>query len=123
MEYYEQDGQIGILVSPGCGAGWSTWGTKELAFDKRIVNFWLAHKDDEEFLKTVEIGPFFGKESEAHKTAATFFKEIGYDDCPCLGGFSQIELEFVPRGVPWMISEYDGYETLRTAYSDEFTVF
>ena len=54
VELYEKDGKIGVLVSHGFGAGWSTWGSDELAYDKRVVEFWLSHKNDKEFMATVD---------------------------------------------------------------------
>lgn len=124
MEYYEKNGEIGVLVSPGYGAGWSTWGKKELAYDKRIVDFWLSHKDDKEFMRTIEDdGSFSRRESKAHKETAQFFKSIGYEKCPYMGGFVDIVLEYVPRGTPCRISEYDGYETLETFEDAGFTTF
>lgn len=118
MELYEKDGKIGILVSPGYGAGWSTWNTKELAYDKRVVEFWLSHKDDAVFMANVERTAsfdFWGNvtpASDANKEAEAFFKSIGYEKCPYMGGFADIKLQFVRKGIPWMISEYDGYEEL-----------
>lgn len=124
MGLYEKNGKIGILVSPGYGAGWSTWGNEQLAYDKRIVEFWLSHKDDEKFMQEVEeSGRLSRGESEAHKEAANFFKSIGYDECPYMGGFDQIVLKYVPRGTPWRISEYDGFESLETFEDAGFTTF
>ena len=51
MELYEKgDGTFAVLVSPGYGAGWSTWDRKELAYDKRIIEYYLAHCDDRDFM-------------------------------------------------------------------------
>lgn len=127
MEYYEKNGEIGVLVSPEYGAGWSTWNNAELAYDKRVVEFWLSHKDDKEFMRTVEIGgSYYSGESNAHKEAEDFFKSIGYEKCPYMGGFSDIVLMFVPRGIPWRILEDDGdeeLETLEDLESAGFTTF
>lgn len=102
-----------VLVSYGFGAGWSSWKSPELAYDKRIVKFWLAHKDDEEWMCEVnESGLLNHAESIAHKEAREFFKSIGYEDCPYMGGFSDIGLEWVPKGVNWRINEYDGAESI-----------
>ena len=35
------NGELGILYSPGFGAGRSTWDCQEIAYDKRIVKYWL----------------------------------------------------------------------------------
>lgn len=121
MEYYEKNGKIGVLVSPEYGAGWSTWNNAELAYDKRVVEFWLSHKDDANFMMTVDCPG-----NNAHKEAEDFFKSIGYEKRPYMGGFSDIVLKFVPRGIPWRINEDDGYETLEQIEDFEsagFTTF
>lgn len=123
VELYEKDGKIGVLVSPGYGAGWSTWGCVELAYDKRVVEFWLSHKDDEEFMATVDNFGFGSvSESVAHKKAMEFFNSIGYGS-PYMGGFYEIELAYVKKGVPWRITEYDGSESLVTFDTAGFITF
>lgn len=123
VELYEKNGKIGVLVSPGFGAGWSTWECDELAYDKRVVEFWLSHKDDEEFMATVkEFGFGSVPESVAHKKAMEFFNSIGYGS-PYMGGFDDIELEYVKKGVPWRITEYDGSERLETFDDAGFITF
>ena len=75
-EKYIQDGKVAILVSPGFGTGWSTWEGKELAYDKRVVEFWLKHKDDKEFMEDLD-----SYNDNANKKAAKKqFKEWGYED-------------------------------------------
>lgn len=112
-----------VLVSYGFGAGWSTWECPELAYDKRVVEFWLAHKDDEEWMKTVDNFGFGStKESQAHREATEFFKSIGYENV-YMGGFSDICLEWVPRGVKWRINEYDGSESIEFEHSDTWNCF
>ena len=79
-ELYEHiDGKrYAVLVSGGYGAGWSTWGDKRLAYDKRIVEFFLDHEGNEEFMRTVDDSGLLSRpESPAHKEAVAFFKSIG----------------------------------------------
>lgn len=110
----EDHTKYAVLISGGFGAGFSTWNDARLAYDKRVVAFWLEHKDNKEWMKTVNQFAFSSSipQSEANKEAVAFFKSIGYDDCPCLGGFSSIHLEWVKAGQEWIIEEYDGAETL-----------
>ena len=123
VELFVENGKVGVLVSPGFGAGWSTWEGEKLAYDKRVVEFWLFHKDDAEFMRTVEDYGFRGgKGSDAHEEAMEFFKSIGYGE-PYMGGFPELTLEFVSPGVPWRISEYDGSEHLETFDNAGFVVF
>lgn len=103
-----------VLVSGGFGAGWSTWEGEELAYDKRVVEFWLGHKNNKEWMNTVSQSKYSSviPQSKANKEAVAFFYSIGYEDCPYMGGFSSIHLEWVPRGKEWIIEEYDGSESL-----------
>ena len=113
--YWNEDHtKYAVLVSGGFGAGFSTWNNKELAYDKRVVVFWLEHKDNKEWMRTVNQTKYSSSipQSDANKEAVTFFKSIGYDDCPYLGGFASIHLEWVEAGWKWTIREYDGSEDL-----------
>ena len=40
-KYYNENRELGVLISPGFGAGWSSWSCDEIAFDKRVVEYWL----------------------------------------------------------------------------------
>ena len=40
-KYYNENGELGVLISTGFGAGWSSWNCDEIAFDKRVVEYWL----------------------------------------------------------------------------------
>lgn len=52
--YYNEDKtKFGVLVSYGFSAGWSTWEKPELAYDRRVIEFWLAHKNDEQWMKDI----------------------------------------------------------------------
>lgn len=91
--YYNENGELGVLVSYGYGAGWSTWNDKKLAYDKRIVEKFLDDVSSDEMCNFVE--------------------SLGYAR-PYMGGYKQLELEFIPRGTLFRIYEYDGYEGIET---------
>lgn len=112
--YWNEDHtKYAVLVSGGFGASWSSWEGAALAYDKRVVEFWLAHEYDKEWMRTVTQSKYSAtKQSEANKEAETFFRSIGYDECPYMGGFNSIHLEWVPAGKMWKINEYDGSESL-----------
>lgn len=120
VELYWNDDRTcyAVLVSHGFGGGFSSWGAPELAYDKRVVEFWLAHKNNREWMSTVDNfewrfnGKIIRPASIAHDEASQFFKSIGYERCPYMGGFAQIELKWVPRGSKWRINEYDGAESI-----------
>ena len=112
--YYNEDKTaFGVLVSYGFGAGWGTWSEHELAYDRRVIEFWMAHKDNKPWMDTVTIYPYNGFESTAHAEAREFFiNELGLDECPYMGGFADCDLEWVPVGARFRINEYDGDESL-----------
>ena len=114
VELYERDGKYGVLVSPGYGAGWSTWNNPAVAYDKRVIEFWLAHKDDEDYLRALDVG----KDEDASK----YFRDLGYRDV-YFGGFEELELEFVSPGEYWRITEYDGSERLERFETSGFKCF
>ena len=86
--YYNEDGtKVAVLVSPGYGAGWSTWNDDTLAYDKRVVEFWLTHKDNEKFMEEIDSFSYHEK-LPALKEAEEFFESIGYSHI-YFGGFYQ----------------------------------
>ena len=110
MEYYWNDDHtaIGVLVSRGYGAGWSTWNTPELAYRREIVEFWKQYENKPVALakiSTIESSP-------ERREAVRFFRELGYteENLPYFGGFAKICFEWVPVDTYWRIIEYDGNE-------------
>lgn len=93
-KYYNMRDELGVLVSPGFGAGWSTWNAPELAYDRRVVEKFLTERPSvsemEEFLRT-----------------------IGYSNV-YMGGYNQLTIEWIPRGTIFCIHEYDGSESIET---------
>ena len=116
IEYYYNDkGEIGILVSYGYGAGWSSWSEYgiKLAVDKRIIEKFNEHIDDDEWCR--EIGSFH--DNDIKTEFQNFLSSIGYDNV-YLGGLKDCELVFVPQGSAIRITEYDGNENLEIGYTD-----
>ena len=110
MEKYIKDGKVAILISPSYGSGWSTENSyPELAYDKRVVEFWLAHKDDVEYINRL----CGYDESPARALARDYFKSIGYDYV-YFRGFADIIIEWLPVGTKYVIQEYDGAEYICT---------
>lgn len=114
--YYDKTGKkVAVLVSYGYGAGWSTWHYDEteepfaIAFDKRVVEFWLAHKDDAAYVKALDAY----QDNETKKEARELFEQWGYNNV-FFGGFDDIVLRWVKVGTLFRIDEYDGSESLVT---------
>ena len=100
MKKYIKDGKIGVLYSPGYGAGWSTWGSKE---NKEAMVFC------EELCEAVDKGlTLLQIKNIAHKC---FPEEY-------LGGLDDIKLVFLKPGTRFRIDEYDGSESIIT--KDEY---
>ena len=93
MEKIERDGMIAVLVSPGYGAGWSTWADEDqkeaLCMDARIV------------------GPFLEEGNRAAAEAALKLFPNVY-----IGGADHLVVEWLPKGTQFEVEEYDGYESL-----------
>ncbi len=93
---YDEQGRVAVLISPGFGAGWSTWAALDeaeaLLFDSRIVDAVLADQSSAEITSLVE--------------------DLGYDSY--LGGVSGLEVHWLEPGTRFYINEYDGSESLRT---------
>lgn len=83
-----------ILISPGYGAGWSTWNQPELATDKRLIELFEKGCTRNEMIDAcVDYG---------HTNV--------YGDPPYDGGFAQLKIVEVPKGSLFKIREYDGHE-------------
>lgn len=98
-----RDGQVAVLVSPGFGAGWSTWGAGERGlFSPELVAV-LERPDhtaeDLEEVAVAVVGP----------------------DC-YLGGLHDLRIMWVPVGTQFRIHEYDGSESLVLSSAEEWFV-
>jgi len=82
--------KVGIIYSPGYGAGWSTWGEEDQALDQELA-------------KAIDCGNY----KEAKVIASKNWPEA------CLGGLGDCKVEWVDLGTTFRIDECDGYETLR----------
>lgn len=94
MKKVIRDGKVAVLVSPGHGAGWSTWNqsldnAEEILFDPEIV-------------ECVERGDL---ETALYVAAKKY--PNGY-----WGGADQLTICWVPVGTHFRIHEYDGFESV-----------
>jgi hypothetical protein len=85
---------IGVLISYGFGAGWSTWnpGYPELVFDPTIVDLILSKEPN-------------------YKTKIVDYCEKQYPG-GYFGGIDGLVVEWVVEGTEFMVEEYDGSESL-----------
>jgi hypothetical protein len=86
-----RDGKVAVLVSPGFGAGWSTWNSdSELLFDPTIVEM-------------IEDG--------TNSETITQYCEAKYPD-GYYGGAGDLKVQWLPVGTAFRIHEYDGSESV-----------
>lgn len=100
MDRVIRDGKVAVLISPGFGAGWSTWASDELAgrvlFDPAVVA-WV----------------------ESGKVGDVPVDQYG-DTYLYTGGAGQLTIEWLPLGTQFRISEYDGSEHIVLASEEEW---
>ena len=96
-----EDGKVAVLYSPGFGAGWYTWNydTPEILFDPAIVKF-VENKKWAELDTYVTL-----KYPEIYK-----------------GGMTDLEVEWIPEGTLFKVSEYDGSESIEYKENDHWMV-
>lgn len=105
--YINESGETyAVLVSPGWGAGWSTWNDQRLALDKRVVELFLSGY----------------RVTDSTEDGDRLMKECGYDE-PYWGGWNQINVVWIPFGVKWRMIEYDGSETIEYLNEDSYICF
>jgi hypothetical protein len=92
MEKVVREGLVAVLVSPGFGAGWSTWNSEipEIMFDPVVVGM-------------VEDG--------TNPETITAYCEAKYPN-GYFGGVTDLEVKWIPVGTQFRVHEYDGSETL-----------
>jgi len=99
MQYekrYDEHGNVAVLISPGFGAGWSTWAhdgeNEALLFDSRLVDAVLAEMPEDKFVALCE--------------------SLGYQNYK--GGAGDLEVYWLEPGTRFTVEEYDGSESIRT---------
>ena len=106
--YINEDGKVGVLISGGYGAGWSTWAHSKdrefFLFDRGLVA--LALEKEAAEMNTEEL--------ENH------LKENGIEDYSSTGGMASswgpwagVYVVWMDPGTEFIVEEYDGSEALR----------
>lgn len=89
MKMFKRAGLTAVLVSPGFGAGFSTWNKPEMAVDFDLVEAFFK-EDMVRFHYIIE---------EKYDGAYT-------------GGVNDLEVQWITEGTQFMIEEYDGNERI-----------
>ncbi len=104
-----KDGKVAVLVSPGHGAGWSTWadeanGLREFVlFDEGLIALKESGADEQTALNYVN--EMFGPK-----------KTYLYG-----GGWEDTVIVWIPEGNRFIVSEYDGFESIQFVDSISYT--
>jgi len=88
MKMFKKDGKTAVLVSPGFGAGFSTWNKPEMAVDFDLVEAFLS-----------------GDMNRFEYIVVEKYGENMY-----LGGMNDLMVVWVDEGKKFRIDEYDGNE-------------
>lgn len=95
-----------LLISPGYGAGWSTWNCPEMATDKDLIELFEKGCTCEEMEKLCIEKDYVDE----------------YGDSPDMGGFQQLRVVEVPKGALYRIDAYDGAESVEVFSPDEWLI-
>lgn len=107
-KFYNERGEVAVLVSPGFGAGWYSWNTDrpEILFDPELVQLVLDENYEE--------------------LQAVADKKYGYHEDRVggcyTGGVVDLVIHWLAPGTQFRIDEYDGSESLETNYDVEWSV-
>ncbi len=91
-----RDGMVAVLISPGFGAGWSTWNHGAGLFEPMVVE-WLENGC-----------PYSVEELEQR------LKEKLGIDYFYTGGEDGLLIKWLPVGTKFLVQEYDGSEYIVT---------
>ena len=98
-----RNGKVAVLYSPGFGAGWYTWNDYHTDGDGSKREFLLF--GDEYLISLIEAGHM----NHALNYAKSVLGEDFY-----YGGFEDIAIEWLDVGTRFIITEYDGSESIQT---------
>lgn len=89
-----RDGKVAVLVSPGFGAGWSTW------------------NDREELLYHPEIVRLVEENRQGEITEEFVQKLLNTKDYICVFGAADLQVVWLDEGTRFRVDEYDGAECI-----------
>ena len=94
-----------VLISPGYGAGWSTWNDYRMAIDKDLIELFERGCTEDEMADLCVKKGYNGG--------------IG-DDPPYMGGFADLKVMEVSQGYYFKIEEYDDSEYITIFEPEEW---
>lgn len=117
MQKLIENGKVAVLISPGFGAGWSTWNSirdgitsEQLLFDRTIAALTIQ-RDLEEITS-----------DQYYELVSSYCDEtFGKDNVYC-GGVDDLEVVWIPEGTLFKVNEYDGSESIEYKENDYWVV-
>lgn len=103
-----RDGLVAVLYSPGHGAGWSTWVSD-------------CNEDRMAMLFDPVIADIVDRRAADWQAQAEAIALVKYPGA-YLGGLEDLQVQWLPLGTHFRITEYDGYESIETRDDIEWTV-
>jgi len=103
MEKLERGGKVAVLVSPGFGAGWSSWADDDQR-DALLM--------DKELCTLVDAGNIDGAVTLAKSMFPHFYE----------GGREGLEVKWLDKGTVFEVEEYDDSERLHIIGSRSYHV-
>lgn len=107
-----RDGKVAVLISPGYGAGWTTWNqdhknVEQMLFDPDIVNALLEYEkaDGENWMWKQCL-------MKIKEIADTKYNQDPYDYF-FENGLKNVEVVWVDVGRKFIVTEYDGSESIQ----------
>ena len=116
MEKVIRDGGVGVLVSPGFGSGFSTWGYPvEAIFDPTLIEM-VEERYNMEFVPNEKGGMTQLRIGDDPKYIELTQRMVDYCEKTWpeeySGGVSDLVVVWVPKGIKFQITEYDGSESI-----------
>jgi hypothetical protein len=102
-----RDGKVAVIVSPGFGAGWSTW----------------SYRGEEDYRDFMLFDPTLVdmiERSESAETIETYVTFV-HPGTYC-GGADDLTIQWLPVGTAFRIHEYDGSESVEIRDDIEWTI-
>ena len=97
MKKLIRDGKVGVLISKGYGAGWSTWNPRY----------------EEEMLFSPEIIELVERNASFDEIEAKAI-ELWGDDIYIGGIYEELTVYWLEQGTKFVVTEYDGSESIVT---------
>ena len=102
-----RDGKVAVIVSPGFGAGWSTW----------------SYRGEEDYRDFMLFDPTLVdmiERSESAETIETYVTFV-HPGTYC-GGADALTIQWLPVGTAFRIHEYDGSESVEIRDEMDWTI-